>query len=104
MKPKRRTLSYSSNTACVDASNASPSAETTISGLEMRSAFSLRSTTFDIVVTPQFDDVSAGHRFAGEVLGLSELGITSGCTALSFCPERPVTRAEMAAFLIRSLA
>jgi stage II sporulation protein D len=79
-------------------------AETTISGLEMRSAFSLRSTTFDIVVTPQFDDVSAGHRFAGEVLGLSELGITSGCTALSFCPERSVTRAEMAAFLVRALA
>ena len=78
-------------------------AETTITGLELRSAFSLRSTMFDIVVTPRFDDVPPDHVFAGEVLGLDELGITTGCTATDFCPDRPVTRAEMAAFLVRSL-
>jgi hypothetical protein len=45
-----------------------------------------------------------GHALEAEIAALHASGITSGCTALSFCPERPVTRAEMAAFLIRSLA
>jgi len=34
---------------------------------------------------------------------LFEAGITGGCTPTLFCPTRPVTRAQMAAFLDRAL-
>ncbi len=79
------------------------STETTVSGVEFRSALSLRSTTFDVSVSPRFDDVAVTDLFAGEVLGLVESGITSGCTAASFCPRESVTRGQMAAFLVRAL-
>lgn len=78
-------------------------AELTVGGVEFRSALSLRSTTFDVVVTPRFDDVAVDDLFSGEVLGLVESGITSGCTASSFCPRKSVTRGQMAAFLVRAL-
>jgi len=76
--------------------------ERLLSALEVRETLSLRSTTFDISVTGRFEDVSPDFMFAGEVLGLHELGITLGCTATAFCPDRAVTRAEMAAFLTRA--
>ena len=44
------------------------------------------------------------HFFESEISALWASGITSGCTPTQFCPERAVTRAEMAAFLIRSLS
>jgi hypothetical protein len=78
-------------------------AETTVTGVEMRAALSLRSTTFEITVTPRFEDVPVDDLFAGEILGLHDLGITSGCSLNGFCPERTITRAEMAAFLVRAL-
>jgi SpoIID/LytB domain protein len=78
-------------------------AETTVTGVEMRGALSLRSTTFEIIVTPRFEDVPVDALFAGEILGLHDLGITSGCSPSGYCPERTVTRAEMAAFLVRAL-
>ena len=78
-------------------------AQTTVTGVEMRAALSLRSTTFDILVTPRFEDVSVDDHFAGEILGIHDLGITSGCSLARFCPERAVTRGEMAAFLVRAL-
>ena len=58
---------------------------------------------FDVTVTPRFTDVPTDHLFAGEVVGLNALGITGGCTSVDFCPDRSVTRAEMAAFLVRAL-
>jgi SpoIID/LytB domain protein len=78
-------------------------AEITVTGVEMRSALSLRSTTFDLIAIPRFDDVSSDHTFAGEILGLHELGVTTGCTPARYCPDRGVTRGEMAAFLVRAL-
>jgi hypothetical protein len=78
-------------------------AETTVTGVELRQALSLRSTTFNITAIPRFDDVLVDHLFSGEVLGLHELGVTTGCTATTFCPDRAVTRGEMAAFLVRAL-
>jgi SpoIID/LytB domain protein len=74
-----------------------------ISGVEFRNLHSLRSTALNVFVTPMFSDVSTSHPFAGEILGLSELGVTLGCTTDRFCPEDPITRAEMAAFLVRAL-
>mgnify|MGYP003751598429 CR=1 FL=1 len=74
-----------------------------VTGPAIRDALGLRSTYFDIQVIPRFNDVRPGHPFAGEVLGLSDLGITSGCTEISFCPTDAVTREQMAAFLVRAL-
>jgi hypothetical protein len=44
-----------------------------------------------------------GHLFETEIETLWSHGVTTGCTATSFCPSRAVTRAEMAAFLVRAL-
>lgn|SRR5690554_4414142 len=52
-----------------------------------------------------FDD-TAGHRFQSEIARLEEAGITKGCNPPDntlFCPDQPVTRAEMAAFMTRAL-
>jgi SpoIID/LytB domain protein len=73
------------------------------SGAAVRDALGLRSSFFDVSITPRFDDVAPDHPFSGEVLGLSDLGITSGCTANSYCPSDKVTREQMAAFLVRAL-
>ena len=78
-------------------------AEKSVSGVEMQTTLSLRSTTFDVTVTPTFSDVLPTDPFAGEILGLADLGITAGCDATRFCPRDGVTRGEMAAFLVRAL-
>jgi hypothetical protein len=74
-----------------------------IEAVEFRNTLSLRSTTFDVLVRSRFDDVAVDHVVAGEILGLMESGITTGCTRVSFCPENGVTRGQMAAFLVRAL-
>ena len=61
-------------------------------------ALDLPSTTGD-----PFDD-DDGHALQAEIASLEASGITSGCSTTSFCPDRSVTRAEMAAFLVRALA
>ena len=78
-------------------------ASDTVSAVAVRLALSLRSTTFDVTVTPRFTDVAPTHQFAGEVLGLDVLGVTTGCTPTTFCPTGQVSRGEMAAFLVRAL-
>ena len=74
-----------------------------ISGVNLRTALGLPSAVFEVIVNMRFTDVASGHPFSGEVMGLLELGITRGCTPTAFCPEAPVTRGEMAAFLVRTL-
>ncbi len=51
-----------------------------------------------------FSDVACPSLFADWIQELYELGITGGCQAspLSYCPDDPVTRAQMAAFLLKS--
>ena len=50
-----------------------------------------------------FGDI-AGSLFADETVWLAEEGITVGCgDGTNFCPNRAVTRAEMATFLTRAL-
>jgi poly-gamma-glutamate synthesis protein (capsule biosynthesis protein) len=41
--------------------------------------------------------------FEGDINALAGAGITFGCDERSFCPELPVTRAQMASFLVRAL-
>ena len=51
-----------------------------------------------------FEDVAPDAWWADHATRLKELGITAGCSAqpLRFCPDRPVTRAQMAIFLNRA--
>jgi hypothetical protein len=56
---------------------------------------------FTAPTTPAFTDVPATHPFFNYIQKLKDLGITSGCTATTFCPDDPVTRGQMAAFVIR---
>ncbi|MCX7895327.1 MAG: DNRLRE domain-containing protein [Thermoanaerobaculum sp.] len=51
-----------------------------------------------------FADVPDGHPFQGPIERLYQLGITAGCATnpLRFCPDAPVTRAQMATFLLRA--
>jgi hypothetical protein len=50
--------------------------------------------------TGRFSDVPIGHPFCGFIERLSDDGITGGCGGGNFCPDKPVTRAEMAVFLV----
>lgn len=44
-----------------------------------------------------------GNIHEADIAAIAAAGITRGCDADSFCPERTVTRAEMASFLARAL-
>jgi subtilisin family serine protease len=50
----------------------------------------------------RFSDVPASYWAAGWIEQLAAEGITLGCGGGRYCPEGPVTRAEMALFLLRS--
>lgn len=60
-------------------------------------------STFTIVQGKDFLDVPKTHLFYTEIGQLSARGITVGCTNGTYCPEDPVTRQQMAAFIIRAL-
>jgi hypothetical protein len=49
-----------------------------------------------------FNDVSTSYWAAPWIKQLAAEGITVGCGGGNYCPENPVTRAEMAVFLIRT--
>ncbi|MCC6368193.1 MAG: S-layer homology domain-containing protein [Bryobacterales bacterium] len=63
---------------------------------------SLLGESFSYSPTPYFTDVPVTHSHFAYIQKLKELGITGGCTAASYCPEDPVTRGQMAAFLVRA--
>ena len=52
----------------------------------------------------RFEDVHPGLQWAAHVERLAELGITMGCSSdpARFCPQNPVTRAQMASLLARA--
>lgn len=49
-----------------------------------------------------FTDIG-GSSFVHEIEWLYQSGITAGCTPTTFCPTAPVTRGQMASFLVRAL-
>ncbi|MCL4274909.1 MAG: S-layer homology domain-containing protein [Anaerolineales bacterium] len=49
-----------------------------------------------------FSDVPVTHPFAAWIKQLAADGITGGCGAGIYCPNNPVTRAQMAIFLLRA--
>jgi hypothetical protein len=57
---------------------------------------------FAAPTTPYFTDVPSTDPFFRHVQKLREMGITTGCTTNQYCPSDPVTREQMAAFLIRA--
>ena len=63
------------------------------------------SDTYTATVTLSVLGDIAGHQFADEIIWLAEQGITRGCSQqpLRYCPQDPVTRAQMATFLTRAL-
>ena len=54
-------------------------------------------------VTPTFDDVGSGNEYYKYVEALAARGITEGCSVDNFCPDNPVTRAQLALILARAL-
>jgi uncharacterized repeat protein (TIGR01451 family) len=50
-----------------------------------------------------FLDVPAGDPFAPWIEELASLGVTGGCGGGNYCPALPVTRAQMAVFLLKTL-
>ena len=57
-------------------------------------------------VGSRFVDVPPGHTFFGDVEWLADEAITLGCNPPlndRYCPDDPVTRGQMAAFLVRAL-
>ncbi len=55
------------------------------------------------VASTRFGDVAGSHPHAAFIERFAELGVTQGCRDGSvFCPDRTVTRAEMAVFLTRA--
>jgi hypothetical protein len=52
--------------------------------------------------TPVFNDVPCSNGFAKWVDELASRGVTAGCGNNNFCPNDPVTRGQMAVFLLRT--
>lgn len=50
-----------------------------------------------------FDDVPASSIFCPWIEELARSGITSGCDADNYCPGDPVSRAQMAIFIVKQL-
>src|SRR5262249_42862446 len=49
-----------------------------------------------------FDDVACPSQFGDWIERLSAEGITGGCGGENYCPAKPVTRQQMAAFLLKT--
>jgi hypothetical protein len=69
-------------------------------------AFLVRAMGYSDVGSVDFVDDN-GSVFESDIERLAEAGVTRGCnppTNDQFCPDEPVTRGQMAAFLHRALA
>jgi hypothetical protein len=59
--------------------------------------------TFTVAQGAAFLDVPPTHPFYNDIGKLSARGITVGCNSNNYCPNDPVTREQMAAFIVRAL-
>jgi hypothetical protein len=74
------------------------------SGASPRSgSITVAGETLTVVQGASFLDVPQNHQFAVQIGKLSARGVTIGCTGNTFCPDDPVTREQMAAFILRAL-
>ncbi len=53
-------------------------------------------------VPVDFFDVPPGHPFHNDIVAIAQSDITAGCGGGNYCPADPVTRAQMAVFLLKS--
>jgi hypothetical protein len=58
--------------------------------------------TFTVYQGIDFLDVPSNHPFYNEIGMLSARGVTLGCGNGNYCPNDPVTREQMAAFILRA--
>jgi hypothetical protein len=70
----------------------------------LRSKYGAGYTPPGVGVGTGFSDVPPGYWAAAWIKQLVAEGITSGCSAGNYCPEAPVTRAQMAVFLVRTFS
>jgi hypothetical protein len=59
--------------------------------------------TFTVLQGAAFLDVPTNNQFYNEIGKLSARGVTLGCGGGNYCPSQPVTREQMAAFIMRAL-
>lgn len=59
--------------------------------------------TFDLARSPSFADVPSGHFAYAAIEAVKEAGITNGCGGGNFCPDQPMTRAQVAAWIAKGL-
>jgi hypothetical protein len=66
-------------------------------------AFMYNTDLLPLVVSnpARFEDVPRGHAFYQEVESIAHAGVTFGCAPDLYCPTNPVTREQMASFLVR---
>jgi hypothetical protein len=58
--------------------------------------------TWTLHVGGSFGDVAASHPFYSAVETVLHFDVTAGCAAGAYCPDAPVTRAQMAVFLLKA--
>jgi hypothetical protein len=68
----------------------------------LRSAYGAGYNPSPVGSTTGFSDVPTSYWAAAWIKELVAGGITSGCGTNLYCPESPVTRAQMAVFLVRT--
>jgi Big-like domain-containing protein/beta-propeller repeat-containing protein/all-beta uncharacterized protein/S-layer family protein len=64
---------------------------------------SIADQTLTVLQGAAFLDVPANYQFYSLIGKISARGVTIGCGGGNYCPESPVTREQMAAFIIRAL-
>jgi hypothetical protein len=68
----------------------------------LRSKYGASYTPPDVGTSSGFADVPTSYWAAAWIKQLVVEGITAGCGANTYCPESPVTRAQMAIFLVKT--
>jgi hypothetical protein len=68
----------------------------------LRSKYGASYAPPDVGTSSGFSDVPTSYWAAAWIKQLVVEGITAGCGANTYCPESPVTRAQMAIFLVKT--
>jgi len=68
----------------------------------LKSKYGSSYVPLDVGTDTGFGDVPTTHWAAAWIKQLAAEGITGGCGGGNYCPESPVTRAQMAVFLVKT--
>jgi uncharacterized repeat protein (TIGR01451 family) len=89
-------LSCAANQYCPD----TPVSRGAMAVLIVRGRYGV-STASNYPATPYFTDVGTNYPYFPWIQKMKQLGITSGCSPTTYCPDDPVTRGQMAVFIMR---